>query len=70
MAGIKHPANKRGRKTAGAVNSGYHRRLWEDFHAELLAQRRKNEPHETLAQVHRKLAKAARLRRLAGAVLV
>ena len=61
MSGIKYLVNKSGRKTAVVINLSLHRRLWEDFHDTLLAQKRKSEPREALADVRRKLVSAGKL---------
>ena len=51
MSGIDYVVDKRGRKTAVVIDLKRHRRLWEDFHDAMLAQKRKHEPRESLEAV-------------------
>jgi hypothetical protein len=61
MSGIDFIVDKRGRKTAVVISLKRHRLLWEDFHDVLLAQRRKNEPRESLAAVRHLLVRQGKL---------
>ena len=61
MTGIQFLTNEAGHKTAVLIDLKRNRVLWEDFYDTLLARKRRNEPHESLAEVRRKLNKAGKL---------
>jgi hypothetical protein len=60
MSGITFMVDKRGTKTAAAIDLRRHRKLWEDFYDTVLAESHAHEPRESLQSVTRrlKLAKA------------
>ncbi len=55
MSGITFLVDERGDKTAAVINLRRHRRLWEDFYDTLIAQERRTEPRESLAEVRARL---------------
>ena len=60
MSGITYLVDERGDKTAAVINLRRHRRLWEDFYDTLVAQSRRTEPRESLAEVRARLRAKAR----------
>ena len=61
MSGIQFLTDEAGHKTAVLIDLKRNRVLWEDFYDTLLATKRRNESHESLADVRRKLIKAGKL---------
>lgn len=61
MSGIEFLTDRQGRKTSVVINLRKHRALWEDFHDNLLAQKRRREPRESLAAVRQSLVRTGKL---------
>lgn len=55
MSGVDFVVDRDGEKKAVLIDLGRHRDLWEDFYDTLLAQERRAEPRESLAEVKRKI---------------
>ncbi|MGH9960112.1 MAG: hypothetical protein ACREBC_23820 [Pyrinomonadaceae bacterium] len=53
MPGIEFLIDQKGRKKAVLIDLKKHKGLWEDLYDAYVAQRRRNEPRETLGQVKR-----------------
>jgi hypothetical protein len=53
--GVQFMVNTAGKKTAVLIDLRKHADLWEDLYDCLLAERRKNEPRESLSTVKRLL---------------
>lgn len=55
MSGVDFVVDRDGEKKAVLIDLRRHRDLWEDFYDTLLAQERRAEPRESLAEVKRKV---------------
>ena len=55
MKGIEFVVDQEGKRKAVVIDLSEHGELWEDFYDTLLAEERKREPRETLAEVKEKL---------------
>ena len=55
MKGIEYVVDETGDRKAVVIDLAEHGELWEDFYDKLLAEERKDEPRETLAEVKQKL---------------
>lgn len=55
MKGIEFVVDEEGKRKAVVIDLSEHGELWEDFYDTLLAEERKHEPRETLAEVKKKL---------------
>ena len=55
MKGIEFVVDELGKRKAVVIDLSEHGDLWEDFYDTLLAEERKHEPRETLAEVKKKL---------------
>jgi hypothetical protein len=55
IPGVQFLVDDDGRKTAVVIDLRKNAELWEDFYDHALAQRRRNEPRETLTQVKARL---------------
>ena len=55
MKGIEFVVDQEGKRKAVVIDLSEHGNLWEDFYDKLLAEERKDEPRETLAEVKQKL---------------
>lgn len=53
MPGIEYLIDGKGRKKAVLIDLKKHKELWEDVYDAYLAQRRQNEPRESLASIKR-----------------
>jgi len=63
LRGIDFVLDSSGRKKAVLIDLRRHSEVWEDVFDSLVAEQRRNEPRETLAEVRRRLkAPARRLR--------
>ena len=60
MTGIQFLSNEKGEKTAVLVDLKKYGELWEDFYDSIIAEKRKNEPRETLTSVKRRLKKTGK----------
>ena len=61
MGGIQFVVDETGKETAVVIDLRRHRRVWEDFYDNLLAERRKNEPRASWAKVKARLKRAGKL---------
>lgn len=61
MGGIQFVVDEAGKETAVVIDLKRHRRVWEDFYDNLLAERRKNEPRESWAKVKSRLKRTGKL---------
>jgi hypothetical protein len=55
IKGVEFVVDENGEKTAVLIDLCRHRDLWEDFYDTALANARKDEPHESLETVKRKV---------------
>ncbi len=63
LKGIQYVVDDQGRKAAVVIDLRRHGALWEDVYDALLADRRRAEPRESLAQVRRRLERSGKLKR-------
>ena len=61
MRGIQFLTDEAGRKTSVLIDLERNRMVWEDYYDTLLARKRRSQPRESLADVHRKLNQAGKL---------
>jgi hypothetical protein len=61
MEGIQYVTNDKGKKVAVQINLLKLGEVWEDFYDSLLADRRANEPRESLDSVKQRLIKQGKL---------
>ena len=61
MEGVQFIADSRGKKTGVLIDLRKHGRLWEDIYDNWLAEKRKDEPRETLQFVRARLKRQGRL---------
>jgi hypothetical protein len=61
MEGVQFIVDSQGKKTAVLINLRKHGAVWEDVYDNLLAQKRKHEPRETLASVRARLKRQGKL---------
>jgi len=61
MKGVQFIVDPQGKKTGALINLKKHGRLWEDFYDNWLAERRKQEPRETLQFVRSRLKRMGKL---------
>ena len=61
MTGIQFLSNEKGEKTAVLLDLKKYGELWEDFYDSIIAEKRKNEPRETLSSVKGRLKKTGKL---------
>lgn len=57
MEGITYTVDAKGRRTGVLIDLRKHGGLWEDIFDNLIAEKRKHEPRESLETVKKKLAK-------------
>jgi hypothetical protein len=62
MRGIHYLVDENGTRTAAVVDLKRHRRLWEDLYDSMLAEGRRGEVRESLAQVKRRLQRLGKLK--------
>jgi hypothetical protein len=55
MTGIQFVSDDKGEKTAVLVDLKKYRELWEDIFDSIIAEKRKNEPRESIASVKKRL---------------
>ena len=55
MKGIQYVVDESGNKTAVQLDLTLYGEIWEDFYDNLIAEQRKDEPRETLAEVKQRL---------------
>ena len=61
MTGVKFVVDDHGKKTAVMIDLKKHGDVWEDFYDSMIAEKRKDEPRETLEIVKAKLKKLGKL---------
>jgi hypothetical protein len=62
MNGIQFIIDSQGRKTGVLIDLKKHKRLWEDFYDNWLAEKRKHEPRETVRSIRRRLKRRGKLK--------
>ena len=62
MEGVRFIVNAQGKKTEVLLNLKKHGALWQDVYDQLLAEKRKHEPRETLSSVRARLKRQGKLR--------
>lgn len=55
MSGVTFMTDAKGTKTAAVIDLWRHRKLWEDFYDNLIAESRAHEPRETFDSIKRRL---------------
>ncbi len=63
MEGIQYIVNRKGEKTAVLMDIRKYADLWEDVYDALLAEKRKDEPRESLESVRNRLQKQGKLKK-------
>lgn len=63
LRGIDFVLDSAGRKKAVLIDLRRHSEVWEDLYDSLVAEQRRGEPRESIADVKRRLAEAPRRRR-------
>jgi hypothetical protein len=61
MNGVQFIVDSQGQKTAALIDFKKYGALWEDLYDNWLAQKRKNEPRETLQTVRERLKRQGKL---------
>jgi hypothetical protein len=61
MEGVQFIVDSQGKKTGVLINLKKYGTLWEDIYDNLLAQKRKHEPRETLQSVRARLKSQGKL---------
>jgi hypothetical protein len=61
MTGIQFVVDQAGKETAVVIDLRRHRRVWEDFYDNLMAERRKNEPRQSWTKVKARLKRSGKL---------
>ena len=61
MEGVQFIVDSQGKKTAVLIDLRKYGALWEDVYDNLLAQKRKHEPRETLPSVRARLKRQGKL---------
>ena len=61
MKGIQYLVDESGNKTAVQLDLTLYGEIWEDFYDSLVAEKRKDEPRETLDEVKQRLSTQERL---------
>ena len=56
MKGIEYVVDDSGKRKAVVIDLAEHEDIWEDFYDALLAEERKDEPRESLAEVKKTLS--------------
>lgn len=54
MKGVQFLVDEQGKKKAVQIDLRVHGRLWEDFYDAMIAEQRKNEPHEPWDEVKKR----------------
>jgi hypothetical protein len=65
MNGVQYVVDDRGERRAVVIDLRKHAELWEDFYDRVLAESRRDEPHESLETVKARLGRP-RSRRVRG----
>ena len=61
MTGVQFIVDSHGQKTAVLIDLKRYGALWEDIYDNMLAQKRENEPRETLQSVRERLKRQGKL---------
>lgn len=61
MSGINYVMDEKGKRIAVQIDLKKYGELWEDFYDLLIAEKRKNEPRESLDEVKASLKKKGKL---------
>ncbi|MDZ4858423.1 MAG: hypothetical protein SGI88_05530 [Candidatus Hydrogenedentes bacterium] len=61
MEGITFAVDSKGHRTSVIIDLKKHGRLWEDLYDAMLAERRNNEPRESLESVEKRLTKKGKV---------
>ena len=61
MEGVQFIVDSEGKRTSVVTSLKRHRRLWEDFYDNWLAESREREPREALRSVRRRLKRRGKL---------
>ena len=61
MSGINYVLDEKGKRIAVQIDLKKYGELWEEFYDNLIAQKRKNEPRESLSEVKAILRKKGKL---------
>lgn len=61
MKGVQYLVDEHGEKTAVVIDLKKNGPLWEDFYDRAVAERRRDEPRESLASVRQRLVRSGKL---------